>query len=117
MIIRHCAPTRRFTRLDRQVIADSSLSDGACRLYTLLCSLQNGANYTDAYLMKAMGISKPVLGYRKRELKEKGLLLVERVAPRLYVSYIGHSNMSVEEVKNYWVTQEDCVVLEENGDS
>lgn len=105
MFIRHYLPTEGYTKIDRKVFTDSSLSDGAVRLYGYLCSLRNGSDFTDNYLIKALGISKDTLARRKRELKERGLILVEEIRPRCYVIYIGYIGYCAEQVKKQWESE------------
>lgn len=107
MIIRHRLPNNGFVKLDRKVIADNTISDGAARLYTYLCSLPNGANYSDNYLVKALDISKRTLLTRKKELKAKNLIFVDQISKKIYAIYIGHSNMSAQSVRDLWMKEED----------
>lgn len=107
MIIRHWIPDRSYTKVDRDVFTHRDLSDGACRLYGYLCGLRNGANFTDAYVMKVLGISQTVLSRRKKELKDLGLLLIDQIAPRVYVAYIGTTTIRASKVKEIWVAEED----------
>ena len=107
MIIRHNLPTKSFTRLDRRVFTNPNLSDGAVRLYGYMCGLVNGANFTDAYIMKALAISKTVLARRKKELKDFDLILVDQISPRVYVIYIGYTQMTATDVKEWWITNHD----------
>lgn len=106
MIIRHDLPSRNFTRIDRYVVTDTKLSDGAVRLYSFLCGLRNGADYTDAYLIKVLDISQTIVTRRKKELKDAGLILIDQITPRLYVIYIGHSKLSARKVKARWKEEE-----------
>jgi hypothetical protein len=118
MIIRHSPIHNKFTKLDNAVLADKSLSDGAVRLYAFLRSLRNGANYTDGYLTKALGISQRTLTTRKKELKDHRLITIERNASRIYFIYIGTATKSAELVKKEWVFEDadDSVVeLQEDG--
>lgn len=107
MIIRHSLPHSSFTKVDRNVFTNLKLSDGACRLYGYLCGLRNGANLSDAYVMKAMNISQTVLTRRKRELKQEQLLLVDQISPRVYVAYIGYTGFTAESVKTSWLRETD----------
>lgn len=109
MIIRHNLPNRKFTRIDRYVFTNMTLSDGAVRLYGFLCGLRNGANFTDAYIISAMHISQAVVTRRKGELKKAGLILIDQITPRLYVIYIGHSKLSANSVKESWKEEEASV--------
>lgn len=107
MIIRHTLPIRNFTRIDRYVFCNKNISDGAVRLYGYLCGLITGANISDKYIIKTMGISQAVLTKRKKELKDHGLLLVDQISPRVYVAYIGYSKLSANEVKEIWNKEDD----------
>ncbi len=102
MFIRHYLPSDNYTKIDRKVFTDRDLSDGAVRLYGYLCSLRNGSNFSDTYIIKALNISSDTLARRKRELKERGLILVEQIMPRCYVIYIGYIGYSAELVKKQW---------------
>ena len=107
MIIRHSSPINSFTKLDRRVFANPNISDGAIRLYGYMCGLKNGANFTDKYIIKAMNISQTVLTRRKKELKDNDLILIDQIAPRVYVVYIGYTNMPARDVKEWWVNNHD----------
>lgn len=101
-IVRHSLPTESFTKIDKKVFIDRELSDGAVRLYGYLCGLRNGADFTDNYVIEALGLSKDTLARRKRELKNRGLILTEQIAPRVYVIYIGYIGFTAEKVKQQW---------------
>jgi hypothetical protein len=107
MIIRHNLPNQKFTKLDRRVFANASISDGAVRLYGYMCGLRNGANFSDAYIKKTLDISQAVLYRRKTELKNADLLLIDQVSPRLYIAYIGYTGFGARQVKNLWKDEED----------
>ena len=107
MIIRHSLPERGWTKIDRYVFANSEISDGAKALYGYLCGLRNGSNFSDAYIKKAMQLTPSALTRRKRELKEAGLILIDQIGPRVYVIYIGHSQLPANAVKANWVHEED----------
>ena len=107
MIIRHSLPTKSFTRIDRRIFANPNLSDGSKVLYGYMCGLKNGANFSDKYLLIAMDISQAVLTRRKKELKDMDLILVDQIAPRVYVVYIGYSGMPATEVKDWWLSNHD----------
>ncbi len=107
MIIRHSLPVNKFTRIDRKVFTDSSITDGAIRLYAYLCGLKNGANFSDQYILAAMKISKNTLAKRKKELKDKDLILIDQISARVYVIYIGYTNMPATQVKEWWIANHD----------
>lgn len=109
MIIRKALPKDSYTKMDNKVFTDQRLSDGAKVLYGYLASLRTGANFTDDYIVKAMGISKRALANRKKELKQAGLILIDQVSMRIYVIYIGHTRFSAEKVKQTWI-EEDGIV-------
>lgn len=107
MIIRHNLPIRNFTKIHRSVFTNPELTDGAVRLYSYLCSLRNGADFSDKYIIKAMGISQNVLSRRKKELKEHGLILMDQVSPRIYIIYIGYPGQPASVVKSTWLSDHD----------
>lgn len=111
MIIRHNLPMRGFTKIDRRVFSNPMLSDGAVRLYGYLCGLRNGANFNDSYLIHALKISKRALTYRKKELKEANLLLIDRLGPNTYIGYIGYTGFTALEVKSKWEEDEDKLII------
>lgn len=113
MIIRHTLPTQKYTKVDRKVFGNKNFSDGAVRLYGFLCGLRNGANFSDEYLMKALGWSKMVLYRKKKELIQGDLLLVDRVGAKMYVGYIGFSDFPASRVKTHWLDNEDAGSLGE----
>lgn len=102
MIIRHDLPNQHFTKIDRYVVSNMKLSDGAVRLYAFLCGVRNGANITDAYLMKCLDVSQKSLYRRKAELRDAGLVLMDQLGKKVYVCYIGHSRLTAEQVKQRW---------------
>lgn len=106
MIIRHCLPNSSYTKIDRGVFTHKGLSDGAKVLYGYLCGVVNGAQRADTYIMKALDVSRASLARRKKELTETGLILVDQIAPRVYVIYIGYISMSAEQVKAQWIVED-----------
>ena len=114
MIIRHNLPSKRFTKLDRYVFTKKGLSDGAKVLYGYLCGLRNGQNFSDSYIIEALGISKPVLYRRKKELTDNALILMDQISSRFYVIYIGHTKMHAAQVKRQWEKAEDVKKSEAN---
>jgi hypothetical protein len=102
MFIKKGTPRERFTKVSNAIVCDSSLSDGAIRLYCLYASLPNGKNITDAYISKVLGITDKTITRRKKELKEAGLLLVHRLAPNVYDIFIGYAEMPAVKVKELW---------------
>lgn len=114
VIIRHSLPNRCFTRIDRRVFTNTNLSDGAKVLYGYLCGLRNGANFSDAYVIKALDTSQRVLTRRKKELKDEDLILMDQLTPRIYVIYIGHSLLSASEVKAGWNREDDLFKAKDN---
>ena len=109
MIIRHKLPFTAYTKIDRYVIENPNISDGAKILYCYLCGMKNGSNFRDNYIVEKLGISKPVLARRKSELKKAELILVDKIDMRTYVIYIGNSKVDASEVKRSW-GQEDTVI-------
>lgn len=107
MIIRHSLPTKNYTKVDRRVFTNPKISDGAKVLYGYLCGLRNGANFSDKYIIQALGMSLRALANRKKELKDNDLILIDQIAPRLYVIYIGYTSLSAKEVRSTWVKDDD----------
>jgi len=107
MIIRGLYPSSQFTRVDKRVFVDRNLSDGAKVLYGYMLGLRNGQNFSDKYIMKALDISKVVLARRKKELKDRDLILVEQIAPRVYFLYIGYSTCPASKVRETWISEEE----------
>jgi len=107
MIIRHSLPSKNYTKVDRRVFANPKLSDGAKVLYGYLCGLRNGANFSDKYIMKALGLSQRSITNRKKELKDSDLIFIDQIGPRLYVVYIGYTSLSAKDVRANWINEED----------
>ncbi len=76
-------------------------------MYGYLCGLRNGANFSDKYLIQALGITQRTLSSRKKELKDENLIMVDQVSPRIYVIYIGHTKLPATLVKSQWLKEED----------
>ena len=79
-----------WTKYDNQVFRIKGLTDGAKVLYGFLASLRSGDEFTDTFVMNGLHISQKTLTNRKRELKELGLILIEKTGLRGYVMYIGY---------------------------
>lgn len=114
MLIRTGDIFNGYTKVDKQVFTNPYLTNGAKVLYGYLSGLKSGQNFSDKYIMKALGISQQILTKRKKELKEQNLIMVKRIAARIYVMYIGNSKMSVHATERRWDEIED-VVDEERG--
>ena len=110
MIIRHdIAKSVRgsYTKVDRYVFTNRKLSDGAKVLYGYLAGLKSGSNFSDTYILKALGISKAVLYRRKKELTETDLILMEKLDLRTYAIYVGWTKVPASQVKQEWIADED----------
>jgi len=114
MFIHRIIPPRNHTRIDNKLIYDSELSDGAFRLYVFLFGLHSSTNYTDGYLMKAMGLSRRSVANRRRELKDKNLLLTEQIAPRIYHAYLGTGTLTASDVKKIMHKQDKVLTEDKN---
>lgn len=112
MFIHRIIPPRNHTRIDNHLIYDIELSDGAFRLYVFLFGLHASTNYTDGYLMKAMGLSRRSIANRRKELKDRGLLITEQIAPRVYHAYLGTGKLTAKQVKSI-VKKNDKVLKNE----
>ena len=96
-----------WNKLDRYVFVKQDLSDGAKVLYGYLLGLKDGDNFTDTYVLKALGISRNVLDKRKRELKQHKLLTVLRMGPKSYVNFIGNTRVDSDAVMKEWNKRQD----------
>lgn len=109
MIIRHRIKEKlhyAYTKTDKHVFTLPNLSNGAKVLYGYLAGLQSGNNYTDKYLIKALGVSQTVLTTRKKELKDANLILIEKIDMKTYAIYIGWTTMPASKVKEEWDADE-----------
>lgn len=104
-------PHTRFTQISNAMLTDSSLSDGAIRLHCYLASLPNGKTITDAYVCKVLQLAPRTLARRKLELKERDLIEMVQLAPRIFDLYIGYPGMPASKVKAVW----DIGDIEEPG--
>ena len=102
MLIKKGLPQESYTKIANEVIKDQTLGPTAFRLYALIASMPNGRNITDAYLEKCMGVSNSSLKRLKRELRDKDLILIDRLAPKVYVLYVGHYKNPASSVKGWW---------------
>lgn len=102
MIIRKNLPKQCYTKLDNKVFILPGLTDAAKVLYGYLASLRTGQDYSDKFLINAMGIGQATLTRRKRELKKVGLIMAEKTSMRTSVLYIGSTQMPANVVKELW---------------
>lgn len=107
MHIKKSLPRDKFTKISNLVFSNAQLSDGAKVLYGFLASMPNGKTIVDNYILKALGISQPVLTRRKKELKDVGLILMVQLAPRVHDLYIGFPGFSAAMVKAAWEDSND----------
>lgn len=116
MIVRKVEPYTEYTKLDRNVFSDKTISDGAARLYAYLSGLKTGGQFKDTYIMKCLGISQPSLTRRKSELKKKDLILIDRVGLKQYFLYIGNTKFPASRVKAHW-DKEEALLMEDDEDN
>ena len=102
MHIKKSLPSTSYTKVDNAIWANPTLSDGAKVLYGFLASLPNGKTIYDGYLVKCLGIAPRTLTNRKKELKDAGLILMDRLAPNVYDLYVGSLQLNANQVKNIW---------------
>jgi hypothetical protein len=102
MIIKKSLPHVGYAKISNSIFTNTVLSHGAVRLYGYLASLPNGKTFIDKDIMKAIGVSQPMLTRWKRELKDQDLILLVMLAPRIYDLYIGHPELSAGSVKRRW---------------
>ena len=100
MFIQRILPEKGWGKIDRNVMTNKKLTNGAKVLYAVLVGFPPGANYTDAYLAKILDSSQRAIYRRKGELKKEGLLLIERLAPTVYQAYLGHSKLTAHQVRD-----------------
>jgi len=107
MIIRSGSIFKHYTKIDNYVTTSKEISDGAFRVYTYYSGLKTGDNFVDQYVCKALDIKVQTLTKRKAELKKAGLILTEQIAPRIYVLYIGNTEISAAGVKMKYEEEEN----------
>lgn len=96
-----------FTKVDKYVFTCRDLTDGAKVLYGYLSGLPTGRNYSDNYLVKALEVSAKTLARRKRELKDKDLICIDQISPRVYMLFVGRLDHPASEVRNNWRKDND----------
>jgi len=98
-----------WSALDKQValINRKELTDGAYRLYGYLIGLKVGAKFSDTFIMKGLGITKNTLATRKAELKKNNLIKSVQIAPRVYVLFIGNTQIGAKETYKNWEEEQD----------
>lgn len=94
-------------KYDRKVFTNRELSDGAKVLYGYILGLRRGDQFSDTYILKAMGISQQSLTRRKAELKKAGLITVEQLSSRLFIMFVGHSKKPADVVRKEWLDEQD----------
>ena len=102
MHIKKSLPRDNFTKISNKIWVDENLTDGAKVLYGFLASLPNGKTIHDNYIAKCLGIADRTIKYRKKELKDAGLILLVPLAPRIYDLYIGSYSCPASKVKEIW---------------
>ena len=102
MYIKRAPIIKPFTQVDKRVIENKKLSDGAKVLYMYLSGLHLSMDFTDGYLMKVLGLSRRAIANRKKELKDEDLIYIQQLGPRIFMMYIGNTQMSASEVKKSW---------------
>ena len=96
-----------YTQVDKYVFTKRGLSDGAKVLHGYLAGLKDAENFSDTYILKALGISSTVLARRKKELKDHDLILVDQIGPRVYILYVGSTKISASAYKEQFTAEED----------
>ena len=102
MYIKRAPVVKPFTQIDKRVIENKKLSDGAKVLYMYLSGLHLSTDFTDGYLMKVLGLSRRAIANRKKELKDCDLIYIEQLGPRIFMMYIGNTKNPASEVKKWW---------------
>lgn len=99
-------PTENFTKIDNRIIQNPEISHVAFRVYCFLAHLPNAKYISDGYILKSLGISQATLTRMKRELKERNLILMEQLGPKVWTLYIGTTKVNAHTVKNRWEKDE-----------
>ena len=86
-------PKTQFTKTDNKIMGDPSLSMGARVLYALMLEVKPGVDWSDKFFSNKLGVSTRSVTTFKKELRNCGLLYTERIGPKLYHKYIGHSKL------------------------
>jgi biotin operon repressor len=107
MIVIRDSINYRYTKVDKNVFVIKGMTDGAKVLYGYLAGLPTGRNFSDKYILKALGISRRTLANRKRELKNMGLILIDQISPRSYVLFVGNTLKRAHEVREEWKNSND----------
>lgn len=110
MIIRKIEPFTEYTKIDKNVFLDKTLSDGAARLYGYLCGLKSGGDFLEKHMMKRLDIQRTTLHRRKKELQERDLINIHQTGPKNYFLYIGNTKLPASEVRKKWEGEEDDMV-------
>ena len=85
-----------FTKVANELIRDDNLSSDAKVIYIFLMGLPRNTSITDRYICKSTGLKIKNVTNKKRELKEAGLLFVDRVGTKAYNTYLGSYSMCAE---------------------
>ncbi len=101
-IIRKFLAKDNFTKADNKVILNRNLTDQAKVLYWYMASHKNAFQLNDGLTKKALGWSQNKISRYKNELKQHGLIHIEKIDTRTYILYIGSSQISASEVKKNW---------------
>lgn len=102
----------KYTRLDKNwipadmrivVIDRQELADGAKNLYLFLAGYRpNGSDMSVQYIRKSLSLGQSTYEKYIRQLKNLGLVDVQRKGPKMYECYIGTLDVSASTVKDYW---------------
>ena len=98
--------SKGFTKIDRNVIMDSRLSQNALRMYCIMMTLKANQYAGNAYFQKAMKISQASVTRARKELISTGYLEVQRINKLEYRAFLGNSQVSGLEVKRRFYNDE-----------
>lgn len=90
-------PSGDWVKMDKK--AGRELSNLAFKLYFEYLAVPQNQNISDNYFSKIMGVSLKTLFKAKKELKDKNLLIIDKVGYNDYVYYVGHSACKASCVK------------------
>lgn len=101
-IVRKYLVNDNYTKMDNQVARDTDISDYSYRLYGFVAAFKNGFQLNDEYIAKSLSWSRDKVARAKKNLKDKGYILIQKIDRQTYFLYIGNSKVSAAQVKENW---------------
>ena len=91
-----------YTKADNNIVRSRYLTDASKCLYWFMASFRNAFQLNDLYIEKSLGWSRRKIARCKKQLKESGLIHIEKIDRVTYFLYIGSSDMNAIEVMKNW---------------